>query len=225
MIFSRRVHWGLTLALVLLFTGIVASIALGTSGNDQEVLDGEGKKLAWVISEWISFAQNVSALPEPYRFTITPLTEDQRRTVAAQKQAAINEKIATLWVSDSPQKERIQQIWMNIGDRLGTDSVRDLGGSIKSFSLERVEIKGDTAVVEATMLIRWAMLQMEPEKRLVVSEEEVVDRFNFRREGAQWKLQSWKQLSPGASGKILFEQRIPDSMNQLSPEIIQKIGI
>jgi len=65
---------------------------------------------------------------------------------------------------------------------------------------------------------------MEPEKRLVVSEEEAVDRFDFRKEGGQWKLQGWKQLSPGASGKILFEQEIPHSMTQLPPGKRKTLG-
>jgi hypothetical protein len=92
---------------------------------------------------------------------------------------------------------------------------------------ERNKRRGQSnrAALEVELVIRWAMVQLEPTRRLVVSEEKVIDLYHLVWEDDRWKIEAIRQLSPGAQGQIVFSQDLSADKSVLPDALIQTLEL
>jgi len=212
--------------ILILFACLTLLVVVATGVTATPQIDMDPDEIQDLIVEWNTLTQNVSAPPKKYAYQLTELGDAEREAIALDKRAEIESKMNDLWTSSSSQGRNIHRNWQSrLEEALDFPDHRELGGKVKDISIKNIKINNDEAIVDAEMVIVWAIMWKNPNVFITVSEEKVIDRYVLRWDEGKWRIESWELLSLGASAEIIHREELDSDLAAIPDEVLGRFGL
>lgn len=157
-----------------------------------------------VVLSWVHFAANAWTPPEPYRF----VGQLPPRAVMEQRLSDVKRCLDLMWV-DCPQKNGLKETMVANTEWFASMELIDFGTSFNKVVWDDITVVGDKAEVTATFTARGGGLQVDnPTPSLWVSEQTATDKFVLVKQDGRWKISSWRVVSGGGSGEIIYQESL-----------------